>query len=753
MDFIDTKTPAVKGQFEYRRGFPRIFNTNEIGKYSSKINNICNSIYNKQTGKVSDGIILIYSSYIDAGIIPMALALEEMGFTRYGEKANPLFKTPPTPLVDVRTMKPPTSKTDFRTARYIMITGDPRISPSNDTDVKAVTNNDNIFTEEKDGTITDISGQNIKVVLISQAGSEGLDFKVIRQIHIMDPWYNVNRFEQIIGRGVRNFSHKDLPFINRNVQIFMYGTILENADEEAVDLYVYRISELKAVKIGQVTRLLKQTSVDCIINHDQTELIAKNFDEIEENKNIKQILSDHQQLEHFQIGDTNNSATCDFMKCEFDCLPNIDVPNFKENTDTYNETFMLINSDKIIQKIKTLMKMRYFYKKKDLFSLINIPKSYPISQIYAALTQIITDNTEYLSDKYGRTGYLINIGDYYLFQPSELNYKNISIYDRSVPIDYKHNVVKFEINSNITKPIIDNKTIDDKPIDETQIQEKIVKKNIVYVGAQVLELMFVNYNLTLESTKVQRGNDNWYQHCGIVFRKLAKENDIIPANSEQERLEILEQFLIEHIVDNLIMDEKIDLLNYIYSDEHLETKLTNERLKRFFGKMKKYLLSKLIVSKGITGIVIFDGPSRIENVNIYILEDNTWIVAKPEDKRDLQDAILKKYRLKSNLNQYVGFIGFETKKKYMIYKVKDTENVRSTGFRCDQSGKEKIIKILNNIEIYDRYSSKDGVFELCVRQEFILRSFENQKLDNKTWFLDTETAIINEFEKKEKGKK
>ena len=72
------------------------------------------------------------------------------------------------------------------------------------------------------------------------------------------------------------------------------------------------------------------------------------------------------------------------------------------------------------------MKMRYFYKKKDLFSLINIPKSYPISQIYAALTQIITDNTEYLSDKYGRTGYLINIGDYYLFQPSELRYKNIS---------------------------------------------------------------------------------------------------------------------------------------------------------------------------------------------------------------------------------------------------------------------------------------------------------------------------------------
>ena len=53
----------------------------------------------------------------------------------------------------------------------------------------------------------------------------------------------------------------------------------------------------------------------------------------------------------------------------------------------------------------------------------------------------------------------------------------------------------------------------------------------------------------------------------------------------------------------------------------------------------------------------------------------------------------------------------------------------------------------------DRYKSKvtkDGAFELCLRQEFILRIFEKQKVDKKTWFLDTETAIINEFEKKEK---
>ena len=768
MDYVDSKTPSIKGQFEYKRNVPHVFEQKEIGKYSSKIKNICNYIYNKDTGKVSDGIILIYSSYIDAGIIPMALALEEMGFTRYGEKINPLFKTPPVPVVDVRTMNPPVSKKDFKPARYIMITGDPRISPNNDADVKAITNNDNIFREDKDG-IEDVSGEIIKVVLISQAGSEGLDFKAIRQVHILEPWYNVNRLEQIIGRAVRNFSHKDLPFSKRNVQIFLYGTILTNEEEEAVDLYIYRTSELKAVKIGKVTRLLKQTAVDCIINHDQTELISKNFNKIEENTNITQVLSDHKILNHFVIGDTDNTATCDFMECEFKCLPeNVENLLNNENTDTYNETFMLINSDKIIQKIKILMKMEYFYKKNDLLKLINKSKEYPIEHIYAALTQIINDSSEYIVDKYGRTGYLVNIGDYYLFQPSELNYKNISIYDRSVPINYKHNMIKFEINTNAIKPVIDKRGI----IENENEDEDKDDEDVFLEGKNVLDTMFNNYLLASNINEIERGNDNWYHLCGVIMRRISEENNIIEADSKEERVNILENFLIEHIVDSLMMNDKVDLLNYIYANKNknIENKFTNQSLKKFYSKIQIYLQTKFVVAKGITGIVIFDGPSRVNNLNIFILDDDKWIPAKPEDKRDLGNAILKKYKLNPNLNHYVGFIGFENNNKYMVCQIKDTTNERSTGFRCDQAGKNKIISILHNIDSDDRFTSKvtskkkkthknksdddgEGAKELYVRVELTLRIFESQKLNNKTWFVDTETAIVNEFQKKEKGNK
>ena len=41
---------------------------------------------------VSIKVLIIYSNYIDGGLVPMALALEEMGFTRFNE--NSLFFEP-----------------------------------------------------------------------------------------------------------------------------------------------------------------------------------------------------------------------------------------------------------------------------------------------------------------------------------------------------------------------------------------------------------------------------------------------------------------------------------------------------------------------------------------------------------------------------------------------------------------------------------------------------------------------------------
>ena len=739
MNFIDEKSPPEKGSFEYKKStldkYGRIFSRKVIKDFSSKISCILDQIVSPTTGEPSEGVILIYSQYIDSGLIPMALALEEMGFTRYGKDVEPLFKTKPTDVVDVRDMKPPKNKKDFYPARYSMITGDPRLSPNNDFEVKGLTDDD-----KQHGNI---EGRKVKVVLISKAGSEGIDLKFIRQVHILEPWYNMNRLDQIIGRAVRNFSHKDLPFEKRNVQIFMYGTLIADSEEEAADLYVYRVAEYKAIQIGKVSRLLKQTAVDCIINSEQTNFTQG---ELNNGKDTKQILSTGDVID-FKIGDAPYSSACDYMKdCmgKNDCNPN---PNKKIteadlNEDTYSEKFIMTNSEKILQKIRMLMKQSFFYKKEILIDLINIPKKYPEVQIFAALTYLIEDRNEPITDKYDRTGYLINIGDYYLFQPSELIEKNLSIYDRSVPIDFKHTMVDFQLKKDIVKNVVDMRNIqnirDIHDKDDIQILE----------GQNIIDDLKEQFNIAIEYTtgpKVSRGDDDWYKHCGIVMKNMLAKNE---ATSDE-----LFGFLVEHIIDFLTFKDKVMVMNYLYS-------LDKPKKKSFEWIAKKYFHDHTIHEKKLKGIILYDFNVR---KTMILNKDNIWELAEPEDELEIDNSKEGQKILNFNISNYtnpdgiIGFIGYKKNSKNFIFKTKDVFSPRDTGASCTEAGKSKTIGILNKIIGSEKYTKENtklikndegnvtqeaiGEIELCVLQEFILRKKNLDSGNKNIWFLTPDMAI------------
>ena len=170
------------------------------------------------------------------------------------------------------------------------------------------------------------------------------------------------------------------------------------------------------------------------------------------NVKIKQKLSDGRVLDSFRVGDMPYSAMCDYMKnCAVKCIPDKSIVDADINHSTYSEGFISMNSEKILQKIKNLMKEEFFYKKSDLMAKLNYPKAYPHVEIYSALTHLISDVTEVITDKYNRQGRLINIGEYYLFQPLELTNRNASVFDRSVPIDYKPSEIKLISSSQTTK--------------------------------------------------------------------------------------------------------------------------------------------------------------------------------------------------------------------------------------------------------------------------------------------------------------
>lgn len=748
MGYVEKKNPPSKNKFYYRsKKYGKIFSPELISNYSSKIKNITDNVVN------SDGIILIYSYYIDSGLVPIALALEELGFTRYGSRTSSLFKDPPTEQVDYKSFEPK-SKHDgtFFPAKYCMITGDKGYSPNNLDDVKALTDENNN------------NGKDIKVVLISKSGAEGLDFKNIRQVHILEPWYNMNLIEQIIGRAVRNCSHKQLDFKYRNVEIFLYGTLLDNDNEEAIDLYIYRIAEGKSVQMGRVSRALKENAVDCILNHEQG-----NFSESNMNIDVIQVLSNRKQID-FPIGDKPYSATCDYMEtCEFTCKPTMDISKSKGTLDTYSEAFINFNRDKIILRIYDLFKEAYFYKKDQLIASINMIKVYPLTQIYSALSYLINNDNEFIFDGYDRIGKLVNIGDYYLFQPVELNKKYITMYDRSHPIDRKHSHININLDDlNINKEVkdlrekYDIKFIQEKFYDgedvDIEIELKEENDEIVYEDKNdetnpdneaenkapndegekitktdvslLINEMQDNFKMAISKTYIPRGEENWYIYCSKIIHILHNQNKI--------EMALLEDFLISHILEMLNFTQTIDIVNSLYFDSSLSS---------FETRLKKYYDKFLIKNQDMEALVL----NKDGKIQVVIKKEDNWELAEGEDLEDLKFDIHALKIDKERLGTFVGFMSYFTNELY-VFKVKNMTDKRSKGARCDQSGKANTLNLLNKIigeEGKYTIANTKGRHqtEFCVLQEFLLRLFNNSKKDGKIWFLSPEQGILSQIEK------
>ena len=703
--FEEIVKPPFKGNYEYNENFDGFFSYNNIGKYSIKIKTVLDNIYNSLNDQPNDGIILIYSQYIDSGLIPMALALEEYGFTRFGKNAFSLFKEPPKSAVDVRTMKSSENKKDFLPARYSLITGDSRFSPDNNFEVKSLTNENN-----KDG-------EQIKIVLISRSGSEGIDLKFIRQVHILDPWYNMNRIEQIIGRSVRNKSHKDLPFEKRNVQIFMHGTLLDDNKEETADMYLYRIAEYKATQIGQITRVLKENSVDCLLNSQQ-----QNFTQENMNIEVEQMLSNHMIVSNFKVGDKPFSSNCDFMEnCEYSCHNKEIIDEI--NYDTYNESFINTNMTTIINKIKQLFRSNFFYDKDTLVYEINIIKQYPIIQIFAALTHLI-NNRDIINDRFNREGTLINIDNLYLFQPSEINDTNIPLFERSIPVDFKHSKIDIHIKEDYKQ----NKKLD----------------------YDIMNFINNTLNLLTNTNDVDQeiiGDLSWYKDYNNILPKL---------ESTFEDYEYFKnELLVSHIIDNLGYTNKQKLIEYIFSLSTIQRDSVEFYIREYFENNNSFI-------NGTTQYVFIFEDSGILKIfkivknGVELLDD--YLINSISKKPYFLDM-----KLSDNLNSsfIMGFYFYENNNNNRVFKMKEMKSNkdRDTGARCIESNKNTIMNKINRIVGMELFTSDNTKLvkdakgnkindkitrgDLCVFAEMSLRYFESKKQNGERWFLNSDNAMLS----------
>jgi len=700
----------IRYDFEYKpsilQKYGSIFKQENIHKYSCKIHKICESI------RKSKGIVLVYSEYIDGGIVPIALALEEMGFARYGSAkyTKSLFKKPPAKPIDSLTMMEYGDNKESKQAKYVMITGDKSFSPNNLEDIKYVTNPENK------------NGENVKVILISKAGAEGLDFKNIRQVHILEPWYNMNRMEQIIGRGVRNLSHCQLPFEQRNVEIYLHCSLPQN-DEETADLYIYRFAEKKALQIGKVTRLLKETATDCILNIGQTNFTPEKMAELVENQQIQIQLSSTDEPTPFKIGDKPFTEICDYMdNCSFKCSPEPQA-DAEIIYDTYNSDFVKINYSMIVKRIRQIFKEQPVIHKTQLVNSINVLKKFPIEHIDYVLSNFVENKHEPIYDKYGRAGYLVNREQYYAFQPIEITDEEASYYERAAPIEYKHESLNMDVPEKQQQDI-KNTILPKNESTSTEYQ-------------MVIENVKINLYNAVNKGKLETKEKDWFKHMGNVINVI-QENHNIP-------LQTIIKYVIWHNLDILPANVKLTLIKHLYGEEQ------NSPKNEFETHIQKYFDDKIMTNGSSKAIVLSNATQT--NFLLYIqssVDKTEWNEAQDTDYTDFKEQLRNQYIvLPQRLNETVGFMHpFETDN--IVFKTKLLgEGGNNKGVTCWKVGKSKSIHKLNSIlgkTMYDTSNTKyilaDGV---CIIMEIIMRYMteNNESTNGKVFFMDLEKTLVN----------
>ncbi len=125
-------------------------------------------------------------------------------------------------------------------------------------------------------------GEILQVLMTTKTGAEGIDLHNVRQVHIIEPYWNPVRLKQVRGRAVRVNSHRKLPKADRTVDIYTYvaeakeeqlkaeKTIQDDFGGKTSDEVLFDISQRKLNIMNTILKLIKEASIDCSLNSLET---------------------------------------------------------------------------------------------------------------------------------------------------------------------------------------------------------------------------------------------------------------------------------------------------------------------------------------------------------------------------------------------------------------------------------------------------------------------------------------------------
>jgi len=632
----------------------RFFDEDKLKNFSIKMSDIIQKVKN------SEGIIFIYSQYIYSGLLPMALALEHCGYKKLSGN-----------LMNEKDLK---NKKNL--GNYIILSGDKKLSPNNEKEIKILTSKSNK------------EGNKVKIVLGNVVASEGLDLKNIREIHILDPWFHLNKIEQIIGRGIRFCSHINLDDEKkRNVTVYLHCG-MSDTKNESVDSYIYREAESKAYGIGQVEMVLKENSIDCYLN--------KSANYIDENSvfNSTQIDSQKKERKDVKIYDQPSSKICSWSEnCDFRInLDNQDEINNKkiEILDNLNEP--LIYKDLLTLNEKSLKE--YALKLKLVNKEINeLNKQDLIEKIVVQQQNISLDYSTFN----------INYSKEILKKINNLIQQLFSIKD-CYDINEMIELITDEINVNTTSiyyelsNIIKNKQ---KILNKNNINGKIINKDSFYIFYPY------HYNENIISNFYRNNYIDEKEEYIVInkminikedYEKLLKIEDISDFIEKIKKYKFLENLNL--VDENIFIDLGIDHLFYDEKKILIERIIeTNDTDSIFYNSIKQNLIRdnfKLFENEG-TIIGYFLTNYKVNSLEFYIYEQNAFRLLKPTEIRKIK----QNNSFDFNQHSIWGYSQRNDIGQYIFKLVDEKKNKKGFVLGADQNKRENIIELFRKLKYYD----------------------------------------------------
>jgi superfamily II DNA or RNA helicase len=634
------------------------------------------------------GTIFIYTNKVEKRLYYLAAVLEANGITNFIPEDSALENT---------SYQIPKAKVSFK---YAMLTS---YSKRHQSQILKTFNSK-----------ANRNGEKIKILIGSKIAQEGINTKNIREIHILDPWWNISQMEQVIGRGLRNCSHTDLDFIQRNTTIFHHVAFFDynTTKNETIDYYIYRRCELKQKYISRIEKLLQRVSIDCNLNMNRNYYDARSYKHLPS----LELRDSHDEKITYKFGDTDYSKHCFYERCEYFCKPAMDVEVFLENpnTDTSQIEHYRFSIYSLQRKIKKAFNTQFIWSYWELLTHLKIKDAEAF--IFDFSLYEMVENKIQLFDKYERSGTIIHFENKYMFKPDEITGDTIRIreiykpttlkkkhafvfpesQDKYDEVNYKEFLSQFlrYINSEIRSAKYDFAISKSVFREHTQriVIEHIIDNFPFTLGETKLFLRDIFFQYIIEQF-IKSSSTNW----NTFTEQLLQEDPLLQGHLTKDQ--------IKHLVDAIeiyfvISDKIYNKFNAFFTYEYKETNTAGE--KKTLRLVLKQYYSNVWSKKDVTNEMYLEmsGKKTIHQVNgdlnlIGFLSDEKFKIKRPFKKSIGKDCntypVKEKKEMKAELIMSMADL--------LHYPI--TRNVQHT----KKKGKADVNRDCLEIEILIRYVS------------------------------------------------